>query len=94
MKQSKTRVASLLERSVPKVRILHAFRKCRRVAETRDTHRGAAMELPDDWYEDHDGQSRVLNAGKVGAEIERLRAELDRVRKHCEEFHSERGPHE
>lgn len=33
-------------------------------------------DLPDDWYEDHDGQRLVLNAGKVHAEIERLKGEV------------------
>jgi hypothetical protein len=33
-------------------------------------------ELPDDWYDDHDGQRLVLNSEKVAAEIERLRAAL------------------
>lgn len=31
--------------------------------------------IPDDWFEDHDGQSRVLNVDKVDAEVARLRAE-------------------
>ena len=30
------------------------------------------MEFPDDWYEDIDGRSRMLNQEKVAAEIERL----------------------
>lgn len=30
-------------------------------------------DLPDDWYEDHDGQRSVLNSEKVAAEVERLR---------------------
>ena len=34
------------------------------------------MELPDDWFEDHDGQHLVLNIQKVETEIERLRAAL------------------
>lgn len=37
------------------------------------------MELPDDWYEDIDSRSRMLNAEKVRAEIERLRAALQGV---------------
>lgn len=32
------------------------------------------MEFPEDWYEDIDGRSRMLNQEKVAAEIERLRA--------------------
>ena len=30
-------------------------------------------ELPDDWYEQHSGQSLVLDSDKVLAEINRLR---------------------
>jgi len=30
-------------------------------------------DLPDDWYEEHDGQRLVLNSEKVAAEITRLR---------------------
>lgn len=33
------------------------------------------MPLPDDWYVEHDGQSRVLDYNKVEAEFERLMAE-------------------
>jgi len=29
-------------------------------------------ELPADWYEDHDGQSRVLNADRVATELLRM----------------------
>lgn len=31
-------------------------------------------ELPDDWYVDHDGQSRVLDPAKVLSEINRLQS--------------------
>lgn len=34
-------------------------------------------DLPDDWYEEHDGQRLVLSSEKVAAEIERLRSALD-----------------
>lgn len=37
------------------------------------------MELPQDWYIDHDGQSLVLDPDKVGAEIWRLRNALERI---------------
>lgn len=30
-------------------------------------------DLPDDWYEEHDGQRLVLNGEKVATEINRLR---------------------
>lgn len=33
-------------------------------------------DLPDDWYEEHDGQRLVLNSERVAVEIERLRAAL------------------
>lgn len=33
-----------------------------------------SQDLPDDWYEEHDGQRLVLRADKVAAEIDRLRA--------------------
>ena len=35
-----------------------------------------SYELPDDWYEEHDGQRLVLNSEKVSTEIERLRVAL------------------
>lgn len=38
------------------------------------------MDLPDDWYIEHDGQQEVLDAEKVKAEIERLRAALEELR--------------
>lgn len=38
------------------------------------------IDLPKDWYADHDGQSLVLDPNKVAAEIERLTAENERLR--------------
>jgi hypothetical protein len=38
-------------------------------------------EIPDDWYEETDGRSRMLSQEKVRAEIERLRAELAEARR-------------
>lgn len=34
------------------------------------------MEIPDDWWTNHDGQSIILDPDKVVAEIERLRAKI------------------
>lgn len=34
-------------------------------------------DLPEDWYEEHDGQRLVLNSKKVAAEIDRLRTLFD-----------------
>lgn len=36
-------------------------------------------ELPDDWYEKHDGQRLVLSSEKVAAKISRLQVALDRA---------------
>lgn len=38
-------------------------------------------DLPDDWYEEHDGQRLVLNSEKVATEIERLREALTDIQK-------------
>lgn len=45
-----------------------------------------AHDLPQDWYEEHDGQNLVLNADKVKAEIERLRSERDKARSALKEY--------
>jgi len=36
-------------------------------------------ELPEDWWVEHDGQSRVLDYYKVAAEVRRLRAALELI---------------
>lgn len=36
-------------------------------------------ELPEDWWVEHDGQSRVLDYHKVAAEVRRLRAVLELI---------------
>jgi hypothetical protein len=35
--------------------------------------------LPNEWYEEHDGQRLVLNSDKVAAEIERQKREIQRL---------------
>ena len=36
-------------------------------------------DLPDDWYEEHDGQRLVLSSEKIAAEISRLQTSLERA---------------